>query len=258
MRRPSAATLPRVRRLILCVLVVAVASPPAAAAAASDPVRPEGSTAPLASERLSDERELTRWAHAAARSAIRAHARGGARPIGRLRARTEDGLPEVYLALRSFAAEDGRVWVKVRVPGRPNGRLGWVPRESLGELRIVRTRLVISRRTLRATLYARGRAIWRSRVGVGAPGTPTPGGSFYVRERLRNLGGGGMYGPWAFGTSAYSVLSDWPGGGVVGIHGTDQPHLIPGRPSHGCVRVPNPAIRRLARLMPVGTPIRIV
>jgi lipoprotein-anchoring transpeptidase ErfK/SrfK len=33
--------------------------------------------------------------------------------------------------------------------------------------------------------------------------------------------------------------------------------LIPGRPSHGCVRVPNGPIRRLARLMPVGTPVEI-
>ena len=43
-----------------------------------------------------------------------------------------------------------------------------------------------------------------------------------MRERLRNLNGDPLYGPWAFGTSAYSVLSDWPGGGVVGIHGTNQ------------------------------------
>ena len=53
------------------------------------------------------------------------------------------------------------------------------------------------------------------------------------------------------------MLSDWPGGGVVGIHGTNQPQLLPGRVSHGCVRVPNAAIRRLARLMPIGTPVRI-
>jgi lipoprotein-anchoring transpeptidase ErfK/SrfK len=70
--------------------------------------------------------------------------------------------------------------------------------------------------------------------------------------------GSTIYGPWAFGTSAYSVLSDWPGGGVVGIHGTDQPELIPGRPSHGCIRVPNRDIHRLARLMPIGTPVRIL
>ncbi|CAA9485148.1 MAG: hypothetical protein AVDCRST_MAG85-902 [uncultured Solirubrobacteraceae bacterium] len=244
---------------MICVVVVvagAAASSPAQAAS-PEPVRPAGATSPLGTERLSDERTLTRWAHSAALSTIRAHPSTDAPRVGRLRARTEDRLPEVYLALRSFLAEDGRIWVKVRVPGRPNGRRGWVPRESLSDFRIVRTRLLISRRTLRATLYERGRPIWRSRVGIGAPGTPTPRGSFYVRERLRNLGGGGIYGPWAFGTSAYSVLSDWPGGGVVGIHGTNQPELIPGRPSHGCVRVPNAAIRRLARLMPVGTPVRI-
>ena len=67
----------------------------------------------------------------------------------------------------------------------------------------------------------------------------------------------GIYGPWAFGTSDYSVLSDWPGGGVIGIHGTNEPWLLPGRVSHGCVRVENSAIRRLAKLLPIGTPVRI-
>jgi lipoprotein-anchoring transpeptidase ErfK/SrfK len=61
----------------------------------------------------------------------------------------------------------------------------------------------------------------------------------------------------AFGSSDYSVLSDWPGGGIIGIHGTNEPLLIPGRPSHGCIRVRNRAVRRLWRLMPVGTPLVI-
>jgi lipoprotein-anchoring transpeptidase ErfK/SrfK len=67
-----------------------------------------------------------------------------------------------------------------------------------------------------------------------------------------------FYGPLAFGTSARSpVLTDWPGGGFVGIHGTNQPKLIPGRVSHGCIRMRNPDIERLGRLMPVGTAITI-
>src|SRR5215211_2264397 len=152
---------------------------------------------------------------------------------------------------------DGEPWVEVRVPMRPNGEHGWVPRSALGRLHVVRTRLVVDRRALTATLRRKGRVVWRSRVGVGAPGTPTPGGSFYIRELIRVPSPHGIYGPYAFGTSAYSVLSDWPGGGVVGIHGTNAPSLIPGRPSHGCIRVPNAAISRLARLMPVGTPLRI-
>ena len=51
------------------------------------------------------------------------------------------------------------------------------------------------------------------------------------------------------------TLSDWPGGGVVGIHGTDQPEILPGRVSHGCVRIRNHQIIKLYRLIPIGTPI---
>lgn len=117
---------------------------------------------------------------------------------------------------------------------RPNGRTGWVHRNDLGPLRTVRTMLRIDRATLRATLYRGGRRVWSSRVGVGKAATPTPAGRFWVRNRLRGLRRAPVYGPYAFGTGAYSTLSDWPGGGVIGLHGTDQPQLIPGRPSHGC------------------------
>jgi lipoprotein-anchoring transpeptidase ErfK/SrfK len=94
-------------------------------------------------------------------------------------------------------------------------------------------------------------------VGIGKPSTPTPGGRFWIREKFRTPRPGGLYGPVAFGSSDYSVLSDWPGGGIVGIHGTSEPSLIPGRPSHGCIRVRNRAVRRLWRLMPIGTPLLI-
>jgi lipoprotein-anchoring transpeptidase ErfK/SrfK len=205
--------------------------------------------------RLSNERTVTRWAHANLVSKVRARPSRAAATIARLRWSTEDGPAEVYVVLGRRRVR-GRTWMQVRIPGRPNGRRGWVPREALGGLHTVHTALVIDRRRLRATLRRNGRRVWRSRVGVGAPGTPTPAGRFWVRERLPGFGG--SYGPWAFGTSAYSNrLTGWPGGGVIGIHGTDQPELIPGRPSHGCVRVPNGAIRRLARLMPIGTPVRI-
>jgi lipoprotein-anchoring transpeptidase ErfK/SrfK len=140
---------------------------------------------------------------------------------------------------------------------RPNGHTGWVPRASLGRLHTVRTFLRVDKHRLRATLYRGGRPIWHAPVGIGKHGTETPGGHFYVRERLKVRDPGSLYGPLAFGTSAYSKLSDWPGGGVIGIHGTNEPGLIPGRPSHGCVRLRNRDIVRLGRLMPVGTPVRI-
>ena len=68
-------------------------------------------------------------------------------------------------------------------------------------------------------------------------------------------GKGSFYGPLAYFTSATSdQLTDWPGGGLVGVHGTSQPGLLPGRVSHGCVRMKNADILKLEKLMDVGTP----
>ena len=231
----------------------------AAAPAQAERVRPLGSRAPLGDERLSNERSLTRWAHPNGRDPILERPRRGSVVLGRLRVTTEDGLPDVALVLRSQRI-GGAIWLKIRAPGgrsRPNGIVGWVARDALAGLRHVTTSLEVDRRALRATLRRRGRVVWSSPIGVGARGTPTPGGRFFIRERLRPRAPGGIYGPVAFGTSAYARISDWPGGSVVGIHGTDQPELIPGRPSHGCVRVPNAAVLKLSRLMGVGTPLRI-
>jgi hypothetical protein len=242
-----------------CVLaLLAGAAAPATAANDQRPVRPIAAQTELGNERLSDEQRITRYANAVQRSPVHASPTKGSRVMTRLRLQTEDGPLEVYLVLESRRDASGQVWLRVRLPMRPNGRVGWVLSDALGELQVVRTKLRVNRTKLSATLYRDGRKVWSSRVGIGASGTPTPAGRFWIRERLRNFGGGSAYGPWAFGTAAYSVLSDWPGGGVVGIHGTNQPQLIPGRPSHGCIRVPNEKIKQLARRMPIGTPVEIV
>ena len=108
-----------------------------------------------------------------------------------------------------------------------------------------------------ATLKRSGKVVFKTRVGVGKSYWPTPRGEFYVRDKLTNFNNP-FYGPLAFGISARSaVLTDWPGGGYVGIHGTNEPRIIPGRISHGCIRLRNPAILALGRLMPVGTPVSI-
>jgi hypothetical protein len=235
-----------------CLVLLLV---PAAQAGAAD-IRPESDDSPLGTERLSDEFKITRFAHALTRAKIRSKPSRTASSRGVLRYQTEDDLPEPYPVLRSQLDAKKRVWLQIRIPARPNNRTGWVERSALTEFHVVRTHLKIDRRALRATLYRSGKKIWTSRIGIGGASTPTPAGRFIVREVLKSLGG--AYGPWAFGTSAYSVLSDWPGGGVVGMHGTNQPELIPGRPSHGCIRVPNPKIVQLKKLMPIGTPVRIV
>ena len=207
--------------------------------------------------RLSDGRTFAHWAHPERRAAVRRLRSHDSRIVARIHYLTEDGFPEVYPVMRSFTDRRGRTWLRIRIPMRPNGRTGWVPSAALGPLYRVRTRLVLDRSGLSGTLYRSGRRIWRSPIGVGAPSTPTPAGRFWIREKFPVANPAGSYGPWAFGTGAYSVLSEWPGGGVIGIHGTNEPGLIPGTPSHGCIRVPNAAIARLAQLMPIGTPVLI-
>jgi hypothetical protein len=236
--------------LLPLVVLLAALVLPAAATAAGVP-RTSGSV------RLSNEWTFTRWAHPVREAPIRWLPTSHARRIVSTHYLTEDGFPEVYPVLRSWRDSEAHTWLEVRIPMRPNGRKGWVRRTALGPYYRVRTLLVVTRRGLRATLYSRGRRIWTAPVGIGKPSTPTPAGRFWIREKFRTFDPNGLYGPVAFGSSDYSVLSDWPGGGIVGIHGTSEPFLIPGRPSHGCIRVRNQAVRRLWRLMPIGTPLLI-
>jgi hypothetical protein len=236
------------------LLIAAVFATLVAAAAA----RAEGPSAnPAGMKPLSDERTLTRWAYPGNHGKIRSRPAAGARTIARLHWLTEDRLPEIYIALASWVDAHGNTWVKIRVPKRPNGITGWVPRGSLRQYTVVREFLDIDRRRLRATLYRSGTVVMSARVGIGSSSNPTPAGRFYIREKFR-VRTSPVYGPYAMGTSAYAPrLTDWPAGGVVGLHGTNEPRLIPGRPSHGCIRLRNASITRLYRLTPRGTPISI-
>ena len=257
---PATTEQPPVRRprharvaLAALALVGVLAGAPAATAAERPTSSPPGST------KLSDEVRLTRWAHATQRATAFSRPTTKARKAGRLRLLTEDGFPEVYLLLSRWEDDDGNDWVRVRLPARPNGQKGWVRRDALGDFNRVNTRIVVDKSKLRATLYRSGKVVFSARVGVGAPSTPTPSGLFYIREKFRVEPSGTIYGSHAIGTSAYApTLSDWPGGGVVGLHGTNQPQLIPGRPSHGCVRLRNADVERFYKLAPRGTPIRIL
>ena len=133
-----------------------------------------------------------------------------------------------------------------------------MPQRVLGAPQTVDTYVVVSTERMTLALYRRGRVIFVARVGSGKPSTPTPHGQFYIRDRITGFAADSLYGPIAFGTSALSnVETDWPGGGVIGIHGTDEPWLIPGHPSHGCIRLRNSDIVRLSRLLPIGTPLTI-
>ena len=200
---------------------------------------------------------VSRWAPVVRAAKVRIRPSASARTIARLGIRTPEGTTNLVLALTRVEDRTGRLWVRVRLPILPNNSTGWVRRGALGGYTSVPTRLVVDRARLRAVLYRWGRPVWRARIGVGAPGSPTPRGEFYVRVKLRGFADP-FYGPLAFGLNARSaVLTDWPGGGFIGIHGTNLPWLLPGRVSNGCVRLRNEDILRLAPLLPIGTPVSV-
>jgi len=201
--------------------------------------------------------ETYRWAFVRHHTVARTGPSSSARGIVPITFRTPELYRNAILVLDQVTYKGGQSWVRIRLAVLPNSTTGWVPRGALAAFSTVHTRMVIVQASLRATLYKRGRRIFSTRIGVGQAHTPTPRGEFYVREKLSGYYAP-AYGPRAFGLNAKSAtLTDWPGGGFVGIHGTNEPQILPGRVSHGCVRMRNAAILRLFRLMPLGTPVSI-
>jgi lipoprotein-anchoring transpeptidase ErfK/SrfK len=221
-------------------------APPGRPAFTPGPPRPLGST-----------RHVSAWAPVRRPVTARAAPSSAAAPVAELASQTPEGTDNAVAVIGRRQDRDGVSWVRVRLAVLPNGTTGWVPRTALGGYVTVATRLDVDLDGLSATLYARGRRVFRAAIGVGTPAAPTPTGAFYVRNRLTRYRSP-MYGPVAFGTSARSpTATDWPAGGFIGIHGTDQPELLPGRVSHGCIRMRDADILALARRMPVGTPVII-
>ena len=188
---------------------------------------------------------------------MHAQPRQSARVLTTLDTATSDGTQNLVLALNGVDRSPTKKWYRVRLAILPNNSTGWVPASALGKLTTVRTHLYVDRAKLTATLKRDGVTVFKTIVGVGRSYWPTPRGEYYILDKLSGFGNP-VYGPVAFGTSARSaVLTDWPGGGFVGVHGTNEPHILPGAVSHGCIRMPNESILKLARLMHVGTPLTI-
>jgi lipoprotein-anchoring transpeptidase ErfK/SrfK len=200
---------------------------------------------------------------ATSRASIVAQARGSSvevfatpkakRPLHVLANPIASGAPLVFLVRQRVPG-----WTQVHLPIRPNGSLGWVRTRSV-MLALDPYRLTVSLSRHRITLWKDGKAIIEQRAGVGRSVLPTPTGLYYIVELLRQPDPRGPYGPYAFGLSAHSnVLYSFGGGpGQIGIHGTNEPGLLGTSVSHGCIRVVNSLIAKLARILPLGTPVAI-
>jgi len=167
-------------------------------------------------------------------------------------------LTGVRTVLPALGHSKGRRWVRVRLPGRPNGHAGWI---RTAQTRTVSTpwRVVVDLSARRVTIYLGGRVKRRFPAVVGTSATPTPRGRFFVEEALALPGQVG--GPYALATSARSnVLQEFAGGpGQIALHGTNGLFgALGSASSHGCIRLGTRAIEWLAGRIGGGTPLAVV
>jgi lipoprotein-anchoring transpeptidase ErfK/SrfK len=193
------------------------------------------------------------WSHVA----VRAKPTESSRRLRVLNQFRPNYQPQYVLALSKLVdRKTGKTtWYRISTPGRPNGQAGWVRAASV-HIRPVTKRLIVDRGLRRFQFWDGNRLVRTGKIAVGAPGAETPTGLFYVQSKF--VPNAPILGAYAFETSAYSKLSDWPGGGVVGVHGTPWPELLGQAVSHGCIRLHNDDVQYLRTRVPLGMPIRIV
>lgn len=168
---------------------------------------------------------------------------------------TEDLIPQVFRVIQG--RPDG--WVQVQLPERPNGSTGWIPP---GQVDLSQTpyRIEVSLSAHQITVFDEDAVLYQGPVATGAPDTPTPTGSYYVRVLLESADPSSVYGPFAFGLSAHSdALTTFSGSDAeIGLHGNNDASALGRDVSHGCIRMDNAAITRLSEILPLGTPVDIL
>lgn len=208
---------------------------------------------------------LAAGAHAAPNAAQSIVAEANGRAVAVYR---QPGAPHPFVTLPNPNAHGARLvflvkgrrpgWEHVYLPMRPDGATGWI-RDAQVELAYDPYRILVSLRHHAITVYKNGRVWYHAPAGVGRSVTGTPTGTYYLVELLEQADPNGAYGPFAFGLSAFSnVLYSFGGGpGEIGLHGTNEPSKLGTNVSHGCIRISNAGITKLAHALPLGTPVVI-
>ena len=160
--------------------------------------------------------------------------------------------------LGEITGKDGRRWLHVRLPGRPNGHTGWIEQHGTSTATTAWHLLVETSRR-RLIVYRDGRPVRTLEAVVGKPSTPTPHGEFFIEEgvQLRAADPGA---PFALALSARSdVLQEFDGGpGQIALHGLAHLRGVLGSAaSHGCIRLDGAMMRWLVARVGPGTPVTI-
>jgi len=179
--------------------------------------------------------------------------------VGRVPARTPiTGVSTVLPVVGRAKSKAGGRWLRVMLPGRPNGSKGWITQRGT-ELTTTPWHVVVRTSSRRVLVYRRAKLTRSFAAVVGKPSTPTPHGRFFVEESLR-MPPGAAGGPFALALSARSnVLQEFDGGpGQIAIHGVANLGGTPGTAvSHGCVRLANGNVTWLAAHVGAGAPVAI-
>ena len=159
---------------------------------------------------------------------------------------------------------NGRAWLRVRLPGRalngtPPPKTGWI---SASNTLISTTawHIVVDLNARLVVVYRDGRQLHSYSAIVGKPSTPTPTGEYFVEENVQ-LPADEPGAPFALATSDRSnVLQEFDGGpGQIAIHGLDNLGGQLGTAiSHGCIRLADSAITWLAERISPGVPVTII
>jgi lipoprotein-anchoring transpeptidase ErfK/SrfK len=188
---------------------------------------------------------------------VRSSPAPGAPSLLRIRGKLRWGTPTPFL-VHEARRVDGKLWYWVLLPQRPNQSSGWVSADQVSaSARDHRAEVDLSARRL--ILWQGSNVVSRLPIAIGRPGTPTPTGRYFVTVRLQPPRISPIYGAWALGLSAYSdVLEQFgTGDGQIALHGTSQTSDLGKAITHGCVRLSNASISKLAALLPPGSPVDI-
>ncbi len=166
-------------------------------------------------------------------------------------------ISSTFLIIGEDAEAQGEAWYQIRLPVRPNGTTGWVRAADLTAAPI-KYDIRIDLSEHRLDLYESGQKKTSYPIGVGTGDTPTPPGQYYITIKMKPTKKNSVYGVLAMGVSGFSdKLANWPDGGQLGIHGTNDPSSIGKDVSHGCIRLQNADITDLSQYIAFGTPVSI-
>jgi hypothetical protein len=172
--------------------------------------------------------------------------------VARLNSTTEFGSPQTFAVTRLLP---GRRYGVIST-SLPNGRTGWIDAApGTFTLSHAKVSLEIDLSARRLRVHRGARITLTTRVGIGAPGTPTPVGRFAVTDELNGAAYSPVYGCCILALSAHQthLPSSWSGGNRIAIHGGPTAGAV----TTGCLHASTAALRYLMRSVPLGARVVI-